>query len=71
MFIAFIYCLCLFALGTIVLEPFVEDFQEQAFDESQFLFEDQQGKCPMTILYLCSLYSVDVEFLRINKASAA
>jgi hypothetical protein len=71
MFIAFIYCLCLFALGTIVPEPFVEDFQEQAFDESQFLFEDQQGKCPMTILCLCSLYSIDVEFLWINKASAA
>jgi hypothetical protein len=26
MFVTFIYCLCLFALGTVVLEPFSEDF---------------------------------------------
>jgi hypothetical protein len=61
MFVAFIYFLCLFALGTVVLESFVGDFQDQFFDESQFLFEDQQGKCPLTILRLCSLCSVDVE----------
>jgi hypothetical protein len=34
----------LLALGTVVLEPFVEDFQEQAFDEFQFHFVEQQGK---------------------------
>jgi hypothetical protein len=46
MFVVIIYCLYLFALGTIVSEPFIGDFQDQPFDESQFLFEDQQGKCP-------------------------
>jgi hypothetical protein len=40
MFVAFIYCLCLFALGTVVPEPFIEDFLEQAFDKSKFLHED-------------------------------
>jgi hypothetical protein len=40
MFVVFIYCLCLFALGTIVPELFVGDFQDQLFDESQFIFED-------------------------------
>jgi hypothetical protein len=34
MFIAIIYCLYLFALGTIVPEPFIGDFQDQLFDES-------------------------------------
>jgi hypothetical protein len=43
MFVAFIYCLCLFVLETVASEMFVGEFQEQAFDESQFLFEDQQG----------------------------
>jgi hypothetical protein len=52
MFVAFIYYLWLLALGSIVPEPFAEDFQEQAFDESQFLFVEQQGKCPLTILCL-------------------
>jgi hypothetical protein len=61
MFVVFIYCLFLFALGTIVLEPFVGHFQEEVFDESQFLFEDQQGKCPLNILCLCSIYSIDVD----------
>jgi hypothetical protein len=46
MFVAFIYCLCLFLLGNVVLESFVGDFQEQAFDESKFLFEDQQAPPP-------------------------
>jgi hypothetical protein len=27
-------------------EPFFEDFQDQAFEESQFFFVEQQGKCP-------------------------
>jgi hypothetical protein len=27
-------------------EPFFEDFQDQAFEESQFFFAEQQGKCP-------------------------
>jgi hypothetical protein len=52
MFVAFIYYLWLLALGSIVPEPFAEDFQEQAFDESQFLFVEQQSKCPLTILCL-------------------
>jgi hypothetical protein len=52
MFVAFIYCLCLLALGTVVPVAFIEDFQEQAFDEPLFLFEEQQGKCPLTILHL-------------------
>jgi hypothetical protein len=42
--LTFIYCLCLFALGNIVSEPFSEDFQDQDFDESQFFFVEQQGK---------------------------
>jgi hypothetical protein len=27
-------------------ETFFEDFQDQAFEESQFFFAEQQGKCP-------------------------
>jgi hypothetical protein len=52
MFDAFIGCVLL-ALGTVVLGTFAEDFQEQAFEEFQFLFAEQQGKCPLTILHLC------------------
>jgi hypothetical protein len=33
-------------LGNTVPEPFFEEFQEQAFEESQFFFVEQQGKCP-------------------------
>jgi hypothetical protein len=33
-------------LGNVVLEPFFEEFQDQAFEESQFFFMVQQGKCP-------------------------
>jgi hypothetical protein len=40
MFVAIIFYLCLFVLGTIVLEPFVGDFQVLVFDESHFIFED-------------------------------
>jgi hypothetical protein len=29
-----------------MLEPFFKDFQDQAFEESQFFFAEQQGKCP-------------------------
>jgi hypothetical protein len=54
MFVAFIYCLCLFALGTVVTDPFFGGFQEQAFDESPFLFGEQQGKCSLTILRISS-----------------
>jgi hypothetical protein len=39
------------ALGTVVPELIAEDFQEQAFDVSQFLFAEQQGKCPLTIYF--------------------
>jgi hypothetical protein len=46
MFIAFIYCLWLFALGNVVPEPFNDDFHDQAFEESQHFFTDQQGKLP-------------------------
>jgi hypothetical protein len=46
MFVALIDCLCCFALGNIVPEPFSEDFQDQAFEESQLFFMDQQGKLP-------------------------
>jgi hypothetical protein len=44
MFVAFIYCLCLLVVGSVVSEPFIDDFQEHVFDE--------QGKCPLTILHL-------------------
>jgi hypothetical protein len=52
MLVAIIYCLCLFALGTVVPEPFIGDFQDLLIDESQFLFEDQQSKCPLINLRL-------------------
>jgi hypothetical protein len=45
-----------------VLGPFSEDFQDQAFEESQFFFVDQQGKLPLTCTtYEYSLYSVELE----------
>jgi hypothetical protein len=33
-------------LGNDVPEPFFEDFQDQAYEESLFLFAEQQGNCP-------------------------
>jgi hypothetical protein len=33
-------------LGNTVSGPFFEDFQDQAFEESQFFFVEQKGKCP-------------------------
>jgi hypothetical protein len=33
-------------LGNVVPEPFFEDFQDKAFEKSQFFFAEQQGKCP-------------------------
>jgi hypothetical protein len=33
-------------LGNTVSEPFFEDFQDQAFEESQIFFAEQPGKCP-------------------------
>jgi hypothetical protein len=48
MFVAFYYliaCVC-FLIGNAVPGPFFEDFQDQAFEESQLLFVDQQGKLP-------------------------
>jgi hypothetical protein len=27
-------------------EPFFEDFQDQAFEESKFFFAERQDKCP-------------------------
>jgi hypothetical protein len=62
MFVAFIDWLCCFALGNVVPEPFSEDFQDQAFEESQLFFEDQQGKLPWTCYtYEYSLYLVELE----------
>jgi hypothetical protein len=48
--------------GNVVLEPFSEDFQDQAFEESQHFFTDQQGKLPRTCCtYEYSLYSIELE----------
>jgi hypothetical protein len=33
-------------LGNATPEPFIKDFQDQAFEESQLFFADQQGKLP-------------------------
>jgi hypothetical protein len=33
-------------VGNVVPEPFFEDFQDQAFEDSPFFFAEQQGKCP-------------------------
>jgi hypothetical protein len=35
-----IACVC-FAIGKLVPEPIFEDFQDQAFEESQLFFVDQ------------------------------
>jgi hypothetical protein len=35
-----------FMLGNAAPKPFFEDFQDQAFEESQLFFADQQGKLP-------------------------
>jgi hypothetical protein len=62
MFVEFIYCLWLFVLGNFVLEPFSEDFQDQAFEEYHIFFADQQRKLPWTCFtYEYSLYSVELE----------
>jgi hypothetical protein len=58
------------ALGTIAPKPFVGDFQDQRFDESQFFFEDHQGKCPLIIFAPIPLSSVDVEPHDRSKRSA-
>jgi hypothetical protein len=45
-----------------VPEPFLEDFQDQALEESQLFFADQQGKLPWTYYtYEYSLYSIELE----------
>jgi hypothetical protein len=46
MFVASIYCLCLFVFGNVVPEPFSKDCQFQAFEEFQLFFVDQQVKLP-------------------------
>jgi hypothetical protein len=62
MLIVFIDWLCCFVLDNIVPKPFGEDFQNQAFEESQLFFADQQGKLPWTCCtYEHSLYSVELE----------
>jgi hypothetical protein len=48
MFVAFYFLttyVC-FTLGNAVPESFFKDFQDQAFEESQFFLVEQQGKCP-------------------------
>jgi hypothetical protein len=50
--------MCL-ALGNSVPEPLFEDFQEQAFEESEVFFSGQQGKCPWSLgTYWFPIYSV-------------
>jgi hypothetical protein len=34
-----------FTVGNVVPEPFFEDFQDQAFEDSTFFFVEQLGKC--------------------------
>jgi hypothetical protein len=41
----YIYVYCVLALGNPILEPPFEDFQEQAFEESEVFFSGQQDKC--------------------------
>jgi hypothetical protein len=57
MFVAFYWLIaCVyFMLGNIVPEPFFEDFQDQAFKESQFFFAEQQGKCPWPFAHITFL----------------
>jgi hypothetical protein len=33
-------------LGNAMMEPFFEDFQDQAFEKSRVFFMEQQGKYP-------------------------
>jgi hypothetical protein len=40
-----ITCDC-FVLGNTVPEPFFEDFQDQAYEESKCYFTEQKGKFP-------------------------
>jgi hypothetical protein len=71
MFVAFIDWFCYFVLGNVVPESFRDDFQDQAFEESQLFFVDQQGKLPWTYCtYEYSLYSVELE-LHDRKVSSA
>jgi hypothetical protein len=37
-----------FVLGNAAPEPFFEDFQDQAFEETHLFIADQQGKLPWT-----------------------
>ena len=48
MFVAFYWLIAYvyFIVGNVVPEPFFEDFQDQAFEDSPFFFAEQQGKCP-------------------------
>jgi hypothetical protein len=38
--------MCLLVIGNVVLEPLIEDLQDQTFEESQLFFVDQQSKSP-------------------------
>jgi hypothetical protein len=44
-FYCLIACVC-FAVGNVAPEPFFDDFQDEAFEESQLFFVDQQGTSP-------------------------
>jgi hypothetical protein len=57
-------------LGTVLPESFLGGFQDLLFDESQSLFEDQQGKCLLIISRLYSLYFVGVELHDRSKCCA-
>jgi hypothetical protein len=64
-FISWIHNTCLlhidwlcvyFTLGNAIPEPFFEELQDQAFENSQLFFADQQGKLPWTYyayIFLC------------------
>jgi hypothetical protein len=48
-----------FTLGNLVPEPLFEDFQDEAFEESEVLFSGQQGKCPWSLRAYCfPMYSI-------------
>jgi hypothetical protein len=50
-------------IGNVASEPFFEDFQDKASEESQLFFADQQGKSPEHFAPIVnfSIYSVELE----------
>jgi hypothetical protein len=58
-------------IGDTVPELFFEDFQDQAFEESQFFFAEQQGKCPCPFCaHYFLIYSVEIELHDRSKCCA-